>query len=97
MPSVDDAVRAVAAIRTALQDCHGEDDSVWTAHRADTGEDSVTFTLSYRKGLGLSTYQVTRVGNAVLFLVGYGEGSLAGARASIDGRTALTTTITPYL
>lgn len=95
--SADDATEVVAAIRTALGDCHGEDDSVWTTQHADTGYDSVTFTLSYRRGLGLSTYQVTRVGGTVLFSVAYGEGSLASAKDTVEERTDITQQIAAHL
>ncbi|KAA1421194.1 hypothetical protein F0U44_02465 [Nocardioides humilatus] len=95
--SVDDAVAAVQAIRTALQDCRGEDHLVWTEHRADTGYDSVTFSLSYKEGLGLTTFQVTRVGTALLYLSTYGEGTLESARWHIEDRTALTEKLAPQL
>ena len=82
------AVRALARMRTALAECtEPVRGAVWTVHRADTGYDSVTFTLSYTRGLGLSVFQVVRVGKGVLITHTYGEGMLSDARANIRRQT----------
>jgi hypothetical protein len=91
------AEEAMQTIRTALQDCHGEDQSVWTEHHVDTGYDSVTFSESYKDGLGLTTFQVTRVGATVLLVVVYGEGTLDHPKWHIEDRTALTEKIAAQL
>lgn len=97
LPTVDAAVAAVQAFRNALADCEREGHKVWTEHDADTGDDSMTFTESYTDGLGLGTYQVTRVGNAVLYTVGYGEGAIGDAPQTVLRRTRLTRAITASL
>ena len=88
---------SIEAFRSALADCATDGDQVWTAHASDTGDDSVTFSLSYTEGLGLSTYQVTRVGNAVLFTVIYGEGAIGDAEGSARLRDELVGDIAPSL
>ncbi len=84
------AVKAVARIRAALNACtEPQRGAVWTVHDADTGYDSVTFTLSYTRGLGLSVFQVIRVGKGVLITHSYGEGMLSQSRAHIRRQTRL--------
>jgi hypothetical protein len=84
------AVRAVARIRAALADCtRPVRGAVWTVHPADTGYDSVTFTLTYTRGLGASVFQVLRVGKGVLITHQYSEGTLESSGPSIRQRTRL--------
>ena len=97
LPTVDAAVSTIEAVRAALGDCATDGDQVWTVHESDTGYDSVTFSLSYTEGLGLSTYHVTRVGNAVLFTVIYGEGAIGDAEATARLRDQLVQDIAPSL
>jgi hypothetical protein len=97
LPAVDVAVAAVETFRSALTGCERDGHTVWTAHDADTGYDSVTFTQSYTDGLGLGTYQVTRVGHAVLYTVGYGEGALGDAPQTTAHRTTLTKRIAEHM
>lgn len=56
-------------------------------HAADTGHDAVTFTQSWTRGLGLSTFQVLRVGKGVLITHTYGEGPLSQSRGQIRRQT----------
>ncbi|MCW2834330.1 MAG: hypothetical protein JWN68_2283 [Nocardioides sp.] len=84
------AVRALARIRTALTACtEPVRGSVWTVHDADTGYDAVIFTQSWTRGLGLSTFQVIRVGKGVLITHTYGEGGLSESRVQIRRQTRL--------
>ncbi|HXH77056.1 hypothetical protein [Nocardioides sp.] len=84
------AVRALARIRTALAACaEPVRGAVWTVHAADTGYDAVTFTQSWTRGLGLSTFQVIRVGKGVLITHTYGEGRLSESRGQIRRQTRL--------
>ena len=84
------AVRAVARIRAALAGCtRPVRGAVWTVHPAFTGYDSVTFTLSYTRGLGLSVFHVIRVGKGVLITHAYGEGMLSNSRIPIRRQTRL--------
>lgn len=84
------AVRALARIRRALAGCtRPVRGAVWTVHAADTGYDSVTFTLTYTRGLGASVFQVLRVGKGVLITHVYGEGTLETSGATIRRQTRL--------
>ena len=84
------AATALARIRADLAACSTpRRGAVWTVHDADTGYDSVTFTLNYTRGLGLSVFQVVRVGTGVLITHKYGEGLLAQARGTIRRQTRL--------
>jgi len=84
------AVRALSRIRRALADCtEPVRGAVWTVHAADTGYDAVTFTLSYTRGLGLSTFQVLRVGKGVLITHTYVEGTLASSGVDLRRQTRL--------
>lgn len=84
------AVKAEARIRAALNACtEPQRGAVWSVHDADTGYDSVTFTLSYTRGLGLSVFQVIRVGKGVLITHTYGEGLLSQSRGPINRQTRL--------
>ena len=84
------AAKAVARIRADLAACATPHrGAVWTVQPADTGYDSVTFTLSYTRGLGLSVFQVLRVGKGVLITHAYGEGLLSQARPTVRKRTRL--------
>ncbi len=70
---------------------------MWTGLEGDTGYDSVTFTASSTEGLGLTTFQVTRVGNAVLFTEVYGEGAIGDGPVVAEHRTDLTKRIATSL
>lgn len=84
------AVRALARIRSDLAACTSPHrGAVWTVHDAFTGYDSVTFTLSYTRGLGLSVFQAVRVGKGVLITHSYGEGLLSQSRDDIRRQTRL--------
>lgn len=84
------AVRSLARIRSDLAACTTPHrGAVWTVHDAFTGYDSVTFTLSYTRGLGLSVFQVIRVGKGVLITHTYGEGLLSESRDNIRRQTRL--------
>lgn len=84
------AVRAVARIRTALATCTKPvRGAVWTVHPAFTGYDSVTFTLTYTRGLGASVFQVLRVGKGVLITHLYSEGTLETSGPTIRRQTRL--------
>ena len=61
---------------------------MWTVSAVDTGYDSVTFSRTYTQGLGHDSFQVTRVGNAVLLAVSSGEGSIADVETGARERTA---------
>ncbi|RHW28864.1 hypothetical protein D0Z08_03200 [Nocardioides immobilis] len=95
--TVNEAVAAVEAIRVALQDCSSEDSTVWTVTDILTGYDSVTFSRTYTNGLGKDDFQATRVGNAVLLVHRYGEGSISGVEEGAQDRTDVTTAIAPSL
>ena len=97
LPSAGDAVRVVQLVRDALDGCAREGHTVWTVHDEDTGYDSVTFSATYDNSLGSSVYQVTRVGPAVLFTAGYGEGSIDTVDAAARTRTAITRKIAGHL
>ena len=84
------AVRALARIRRALAECtRPVRGAVWTVHAAETGYDTVTFTLSYTRGLGLSVFQAVRVGKGVLITHTYNESMLANSGAGIRKQTRL--------
>lgn len=84
------AAKALGRIRADLAACTTPHrGAVWTVHAADTGYDSVTFTLSYTRGLGLSVFQVIRVGKGVLITQTYGEGLLSQSRPGIRRQTRL--------
>jgi len=92
------AVRAVARIRTALAHCTKPvRGAVWTVHRAYTGYDSVTFTLTYTRGLGASVFQVLRVGKGVLITHVYGEGMLETSGPNIRRQTRLGRDLAAYI
>jgi hypothetical protein len=92
------AVRAVARIRTALAHCTKPvRGAVWTVHRAYTGYDSVTFTLTYTRGLGASVFQVLRVGKGVLITHVYGEGMLETSGPNIRRQTRLGRDLAAYM
>ena len=84
------AAKAVARIRARPRRLHrAGKTAVWTVHDVDTGYDSVTFTLSYTRGLGLSVFQVIRVGKGVLITHTYGEGLLSQSAPGIRRQTRL--------
>ena len=84
------AAKALARIRRDLAACtQPVKGAVWTVHDVDTGYDSVTFTLSYTRGLGLSVFQVIRVGKGVLITHSYGEGLLSQSAPGIRRQTRL--------
>ncbi len=97
LPSVDAAVAAVDAFRQVLRGCPEDGHIVWTVLDGDTGYDSVTFSGSYTDGLGLNTFQITRVGNAVLYTEDYGEGAIGDGPAVARHRTELTKRIASSL
>lgn len=96
---LDTAIATVADVRDLLAEpCPVRTPLVWTAHEADTGFDSVTFSITQQRGLGLSIFQLTRVGRAVLLVESYGEGTLVGADDTLDDEvTALTARIAPAM
>ncbi|WP_183095872.1 hypothetical protein [Nocardioides stalactiti] len=96
LPSVDSAVAALADIRAALEACPEDGTLVWTPHAIDTGYDSVVFSLSY-DSLGLHTYLVTRVANAILLTDRYGEGHISYAEEGARAQVGLTRTLASYL
>jgi hypothetical protein len=90
MRSARVALQAVARIRRALAGCtEPVRGAVWTVHAAETGYDSITFTLTYTRGLGASVFQVLRVGKGVLITQVYGEGTLESSGATIRRQTRL--------
>lgn len=91
------AANAMAAFRSAAQDCHIDGHQVWTVLDRDTGYDTVTIGLTYDEGLGSSVFQVTRVGSARLMVQTYGEGSLASLDEQADGVTGTTEKILPAM
>ena len=96
----DDAAHAeapMAVLRRAVEECHGQRTTVWTALDRDTGYDTVTVGLTYSDGLGSSVFQVTRVGSARLLVGTYGEGSLASLDEQADGVTETTEQIVPAM
>ncbi|WP_457206457.1 hypothetical protein [Nocardioides sp. P5_C9_2] len=70
---------------------------VWTLHEADTGHDSVTFSLTWDDGPGASVFQLTRVGSALLLTHVYGEGLLDPIGPTLRERTVLTREIAPAM
>ncbi|WP_109510053.1 hypothetical protein [Nocardioides speluncae] len=99
-PSVDAAVDYLAGLRAAVSDCPdtGQGRTI-TPLEADTGyDDSVTFALSdQEQGLGAETYQVVRVGNAVLLTDESTHGTLDSARRDLPVRTALAGKLIPHM
>lgn len=88
----------VDGLRSAVLDCPDDGTQVLTSLEADTGYDSsVTFAMTYRESLGRALYQAVRVGNAVLFTVETGEGTLAEARDAVPDRTSLAEKLTPRM
>lgn len=93
----EQALAAMAAIRTAAAECRSFDNQVWTVLDRDTGYDTVTMGLTYSDGLGSSVFQVTRVGSARLMVQTYGEGSLASLDDDADQVTETTGKIVPAM
>jgi hypothetical protein len=94
----DVAPTVVPQVRGAVEGCtDAPGHQVWTLHGADTGHDSVTFSLTWDNGLGASVFQLTRVGSALLMTHVYGEGTLDGADRTVRERTGLTRRIAPAM
>jgi hypothetical protein len=72
----DSAVAVVSALRTQVAGCPSAEGQVVTTYDGRTGEDSVTYGTTYRRGLGGTLVQVTRVGRAVLAVTQSSEYSL---------------------
>jgi len=94
----EDVTAALDAIRTAVQACptipgaKPADDQVVTplAEDLSAADDSVTFSVTYRTGLGGGVYQFARVGRALVGTYNGGEwsaDSAAQAAPSITGKT----------
>lgn len=66
LPTVNDAVYAMAQLGHVLNACPGEGTSVYTVQDALTGYETTTFTWSYDNSPGVTVLQFTRVGNAIL-------------------------------
>jgi hypothetical protein len=93
----EQAVEAMAAVRSAAAECRTSGNQVWTVLDRETGYDTVTVGLTYSDGLGASVFQVTRVGSARLMVQTYGEGTLASLDADADLVTATTEKIVPAM
>lgn len=88
----------VPRVREAVEACtDAPQHQVWTLHEADTGHESVTFSLTWSVGLGASVFQVTRAGDALLMTDEYGEGMLEAIDPTVQERTALTREIAPAM
>ncbi len=97
----DDASAAIQRVEAGLQDCRvipgdtAADDKlvdVQPVDDADLGgpDESVTFTITYREGLGGGVYQFVRVGRAVYgtFVEGeYSRDAAAQATGELSGKT----------
>lgn len=96
----EEAVAAVAALRSAVEQCpevagdEPADDEFYVSHRIVSGYDDATFSSTYREGVGGGVYQFVRVGHAVLATVWGGEWSAdtapRGARLLDDENRELT-------
>jgi hypothetical protein len=93
----EQAVEAMAAVRSAAAGCRTSGNQVWTVLDRETGYDTVTVGLTYSDGLGASVFQVTRVGSARLMVQTYGEGTLASLDDDADLVTATTEKIVPAM
>jgi hypothetical protein len=93
----EQAVEAMATIRSAVAQCRESGNRVWTVLDRETGYDTVTVGLTYIDGLGSSIFQVTRVGSARLMVQTYGEGSLASLEGQADEVTGTTKKILPAM
>ncbi|TCJ24387.1 DUF4232 domain-containing protein [Nocardioides jejuensis] len=65
---------------------------MWTSRAADTGYESLTFSQGYRDAIGGTTFQLTRVGRAVLMVAFSGEGVAEPATL-----TPITKQIAPHM
>ncbi|WP_107772061.1 hypothetical protein [Nocardioides sediminis] len=98
VPDAAVAATVVPRVREVVAGCtDAPDHQVWTLHEADTGHESVTFSLTWSVGLGASVFQVTRVGDALLMTHRYGEGMLETIDPTVRERTALTREIAPAM
>ena len=98
VPDTDVAATVVPRVREVVEACtDAPEHQVWTLHEADTGHESVTFSLTWSVGLGASVFQVTRVGDALLMTHRYGEGMLETIDPTVRERTALTREIAPAM
>jgi hypothetical protein len=98
LADADVASTVVPQVRGVVEACtDGPAHQVWTLHGADTGYDSVTFSLTWDDGPGASVFQLTRVGRALLFTHMYGEGLLDTVGPTVRERTALTRGIAPAM
>ena len=108
LASADEAVAAMERIRSAIAACPTEineldptsnPEQAWEVLPADTGYDSVTFSLTYTDGLpGGTIWQLTRVGRAILAVSTGGEYS-GGDSASFAAErlTEITDRMTPAM
>ncbi len=98
----DGAVAEMGRLRTALAGCPRDTsrgaERVVRSYPADTGyDDTATFAVTARTGLGGTIFQFTRVGRAVLAISIGGETSTASAVQSVPDLTALTRRLTPSM
>lgn len=100
-----DVTATLDAIRQAAQDCpeipgkQASDDKLVTIQSADLpgADDSVTFSITYRQGLGGGIYQFARVGRALYGTYVEGEYSTDAAAQAVGGLTDKTGAILPEL
>jgi hypothetical protein len=89
-------ITAAEAVMTTVREartCETFENQVWHEVDSDVGDDSVTVGLSYSDGLGLSVFQWTRVGSAVLLTTSYREGDAATLARRVRELTATSRTI----
>ncbi len=91
-----DASEVMGAAATAVESCESEPDNgmtlLWTTVDADTGYETLTFRQGVQGAVGGSTYQLTRVGRAILQVAWNGEGG-----GDVPGQTAVTVAIAPEM
>ncbi|MFC4784279.1 hypothetical protein ACT8ZV_07380 [Nocardioides sp. MAHUQ-72] len=100
-----DVTAALDAIRQAVQDCPempgdtSADDRLVGLQEADlsTADDSVTFSVTYREGLGGGIYQFARVGRALVGTFNGGEWSSDTVPAGVEEITGKTKALLPEL
>lgn len=92
------AATVLPRVRSVVEACvDAPAHQVWTLHEADTGHDSLTFSLTWDDGPGASVFQLTRVGRALLLTHAYGEGMLDSLGPTLRERSALTRAIAPAM
>lgn len=109
LASAEEAVTAMAGVRSALADCPTEineldptssQEQAWDLLEARTGyEDSVTFSMTYTDGMpGGQIWQLTRVGRAIIAVGTGGEYSRGrSTRFAARRLTGLTAHLTPRM